>query len=216
MSKLATIVTLEDRAEALRISYGDNVKVEDISNVVGSLVKGSQHDDALHGVASELHELLEYINAAKNELIVMQPKNMSGYHIPDTHSQLDAIVQSTEIAATTILDAAEACTELAFETDEKVAERLTDISTQLFEASSFQDLTGQRITKITSTLDHMEERLNALADAIGDTYVESDEGKIETDSEGVAVHDEDLLHGPQLEGEGNSQDDIDALLASFD
>jgi len=25
-----------------------------------------------------------------------------------------------------------------------------------------------------------------------------------------------LLHGPQLEGEGNSQDEIDAILAAFD
>ena len=31
-----------------------------------------------------------------------------------------------------------------------------------------------------------------------------------------ASSDEDLIQGPQLPGEANSQDDIDALLANFD
>ncbi|GHF29341.1 hypothetical protein GCM10017044_25740 [Kordiimonas sediminis] len=215
MTKQAAMVTLEDRAAALRESRGDQVPVDEISDVVGSLVEGSA-ETAMHEVAKELRELLDYIGAAKNELISMQPKAMSGFHIPDAHDQLDAIVQSTEGAATVIMDMAEACTELSMETDEKTADRLADISTHLFEASSFQDLTGQRVTKITSTLNHMEERLNALADAIGDTYIPENPDDIEKDDQGVAVHEEDLLHGPQLEGEGNSQDDIDALLASFD
>ena len=215
MSKQAAVVSLEDRAEALRSDRGDAVQIDEIASVVGKLVEGTEHDSTLQGVADELRELLDYVRAAESELINMQPKAMSGYHIPDAHEQLDAIVKSTEGAATTIMDSAEIATELAEKTDGDVADKLMEMSTNLFEASSFQDLTGQRITKITKTLVHLEERLSALADAIGDEYL-PDDGDIDKDEDGVAVHQEDLLHGPQLEGEGNSQDDIDALLASFD
>lgn len=215
MTKQASAVSLEEREEALRNDHGDSVQVAEIASVVGKLMEGTSQDTGLQNIATELRELLEYIRAAENELVAMQPKALSGYHIPDAHEQLDAIVKSTEDAAGTIMDAAETATELAEVTEGDVSEKLMDMSTNLFEASSFQDLTGQRITKITTTLGHLEERLSSLADAIGDEYLPQGDD-IEKDAEGVAVHDEDLLHGPQLEGQGNSQEDIDALLASFD
>jgi chemotaxis protein CheZ len=215
MAKQAAPVSLEDRAASLRQDRGDNIAIEEIAHVVGSLVKGSTHDAEMDKVASELRELLDYIGAAKNELMGMQPKSLSNRDIPDAGEQLDAIVQSTEEAAETIMDAAETVGQLAEEVEDERAGRLADVSTALFQASSFQDLTGQRITKVARTLNHLEERLNALADAIGDDYIEP-EPDVEKDDEGVAKDDEDLLHGPQLEGEGNSQDEIDAILASFD
>ncbi|WP_020401003.1 protein phosphatase CheZ [Kordiimonas gwangyangensis] len=216
MAKQAAAVSLEDRAAALRQNRGDNVAIDDITHVVGSLVKGTTHDDEVDKIATELRELLSYIGAAKNELMGMQPKSLSNRDIPDAGEQLDAIVKSTEDAAETIMDAAETVGMLSEEAEGEMAEKLEKVSTELFQASSFQDLTGQRITKVMRTLGHLEERLNALADAIGDDYIEPPEEVIEVDDEGVAKDDSDLLHGPQLEGEGNSQAEIDAILASFD
>lgn len=217
MGKQATVVSLEDRAASLREDRGDNIAIDEITHVVGSLVKGTTHDDEIDRVATELRELLNYINAAKSELVEMQPKSLSNRDIPDAGEQLDAIVKSTEDAAEAIMDAADAVGQIADELDDEVGGRLAQISTDLFQASSFQDLTGQRITKVTRTLAHLEERLNALADAIGDDYVAPDpEEKIERDDEGIVQDESDLLHGPQLEGEGNSQAEIDAILASFD
>ncbi|WP_417452143.1 protein phosphatase CheZ [Kordiimonas sp.] len=216
MAKQATMVSLDDRAEALRQDRGENVAIEDIAYVVGSLVKGTTHDDEVGKIAVELRELLTYIGAAKNELVGMQPKSLSNRDIPDAGEQLDAIVKSTEEAAESIMDAADAVSQLSDESDGEMAEKLEKVSTELFQASSFQDLTGQRITKVMRTLGHLEERLNALADAIGDDYIEPQEEEIERDDEGVVADETDLLHGPQLEGEGNSQDEIDAILAAFD
>ncbi|WP_417457282.1 protein phosphatase CheZ [Kordiimonas sp.] len=216
MVKQAAVVSLEQRAKALRQDRGDNVAIDEIANVVGSLVKGRTHDEEIDQIAGELRELLSYINAAKSELIGMQPKSLSNRDIPDAGEQLDAIVKSTEEAAETIMDAAETVGQISEEMGDDAAERLAQVSTDLFQASSFQDLTGQRITKVMRTLGHLEERLNALADAIGDDYIEPEEETIEVDDEGVATDDTDLLHGPQLEGEGNSQAEIDAILASFD
>ncbi|NVJ97546.1 MAG: protein phosphatase CheZ [Alphaproteobacteria bacterium] len=217
MGKQAIPVSLEDRAAALRENRGDNVAIDEITHVVGSLVQGTTHDDDIDKVANELRELLDYIGAAKSELIGMQPKSLSNRDIPDAGEQLDAIVKSTEDAAEAIMDAADAVGEIAGEVDDEIGGRLAQISTNLFQASSFQDLTGQRITKVTRTLAHLEERLNALADAIGDEYVAPDpEEEIQRDDEGIVQDETDLLHGPQLDGEGNSQAEIDAILASFD
>ena len=216
MAKQAAAVSLEERAAALRENRGENVAIEDITHVVGSLVRGKTHDEEVDKIATELRELLSYIGAAKTELLGMQPKSLSNRDIPDAGEQLDAIVRSTEDAAETIMDAAETVGQLSDEAEGEMAEKLDRVSTELFQASSFQDLTGQRITKVMRTLGHLEERLNALADAIGDEYIKPHEEDIEVDDQGVAKDDSDLLHGPQLEGEGNSQDEIDAILASFD
>ena len=217
MAKQAIAVTIEERTESIRKERGNSVSVDDIGSVVLSLVEGTTQDNEIDSVAAELKDLLNFIGAAKAELVGMQPKSLSHRDIPDAGEQLDAIVAATEDAASTIMDAADNVMEIAGELENEQAERLEVVSTELFQASSFQDLTGQRITKVTRTLNHLEQRLAALAEAIGDDYVAPPEDEeIEVDDEGVAVNDTDLLHGPQLEGEGNSQDEIDAILAAFD
>lgn len=216
MAKQAVAVSIEERTESLRKERGDTVAVDEIGSVVLSLVEGTTQGDDIDKVAAELRDLLTFIGAAKAELVGMQPKSLSHRDIPDAGEQLDAIVAATEDAASTIMDAADNVGEIATEVKGEAGEKLEAISTELFQASSFQDLTGQRITKVTRTLNQLEERLSALADAIGDDFVAPSEDDIEVDNEGVAVNDEDLLHGPQLEGEGNSQDEIDAILAAFD
>lgn len=216
MAATAKVFSLEERAEAIRQDRGDNVAVEDIASVVGSLVEGTTHDNELDNVATELRELLQFINAAKAELVGMQPKSLSNRDIPDANVELDAVIQASEEAAGTIMDVGDMLGEVAEQVDEENAAKLNNAATDLFQASSFQDLTGQRITKVNTTLSHLEERLNALAEAIGDDFVAEKLEDIETDDEGVAVNDADLLHGPQLEGEGNSQAEIDAILAAFD
>ncbi len=217
MSKKAAPVSLEDRVSALRQDQGDAICLDDIGAVVGSLMEGTTQDDEIGTIAEELRELLAFVQSARSELTSMQPKSLSQRDIPDAAVELDAVVSATDNAASQIMNAADELGEMAGDADADLSMTLMDISTRLFEASSFQDLTGQRITKVARTLTHLEERLGKLADAIGDDYVRPpDEQEVERDDEGLVKNDEDLLHGPQLEGEGNSQEEIDALLASFD
>jgi len=216
MAGPSDVISIEERADAIRQSRGDAVAVDEIASVVGALIVGTSHDNEMDKVANELRELLQYITAAKSELVGMQPKSLSSRDIPDANVELDAVIKATEDAATTIMDVGDTLGKIADELDNGYSERLNDAATELFHASSFQDLTGQRISKVNTTLAHLEERLNALAEAIGDDFVEDVVKDIEVDTDGVAINDKDLLHGPQLEGEGNSQAEIDALLASFD
>ena len=128
--------------------------------------------------------------------------------------QLDQVVATTEEAASKIMDSAEEISELAETMDGEIAERLMAISMNIFEASSFQDITGQRVTKVVNTLKYLEEKLIILAEAIGDTdsHLKADQEDMEACSES----DEKLLQGPQSAGTANDQDAIDALFDSFD
>ena len=61
---------------------------------------------------------------------------------------------------------------------------------------------NQRISKVVDTLTFIDERLDTLLEAYGGV----------ADSAPVTEEVEDpLLNGPQLEGEGISQDDVDSM-----
>ncbi|GER08133.1 hypothetical protein JCM17843_24430 [Kordiimonadales bacterium JCM 17843] len=167
-------------------------------------------------VGSEVREILDFIARARDELSSMRPKTMTDKHIATARDELDAVVAHTEEAASRIMDAADSLGEIAGDVEGPNGEKLFTLSTEIFEASSFQDITGQRVSKVVSVLRHIEDRLSALALAIGDTVVHEDEDERIFDEGGEVVNEEALKHGPQLNGKGNSQDDIDALLASFD
>lgn len=210
-----SVINLEDRIASVKEQYGDEVPVDTVSDVVSSLVEGTAQQGEVQHIAHELRELLDYISSARDELTGMRPKSLSAVDIPRASDELSAVVENTEAAASTVMDAADALSEMAFSMEGDDADKLMKLSTDLFEASSFQDITGQRINKVSTTLDHLEGKLLSLAEAIGDDYVEDVEEEV-FDEGGEVVNQDALLHGPQLDGEGNSQADIDALLASFD
>ncbi|MFC7050507.1 protein phosphatase CheZ [Emcibacter nanhaiensis] len=211
----SNIVALEDRIVNIRQKLGDQVPVEDVSMIVGEVMGSIDGDLALVEIhfQDELRELLQFIDKAKNDISQIRPKDLSEKKIPEASDQLDAVVSATEEAASSIMDAAEELGELAAGTDGEMAEKLEAISTKIFEASSFQDITGQRVSKVVNTLKHLEEKLSELAEAIGDTEVSEE---VKSDKAPEEMENHELLHGPQFEHEANDQDSIDALLASFD
>lgn len=216
MSGLTT-ASLKERIEALRQERGESVKVQDIPELVASMVSTMQGELELAAlkIGGELKDLVEFISAAKAEIASIQPNALSKHEIPGATDELDAIVQHTESAATQIMDCADEVTNIAGEMDGELAERLTGIAMRIYEASSFQDITGQRVTKVVRVLKHIEEKLGQLAVAVGDSS-QPQEKEIARDETGEPVNPKDLLNGPSLESVANNQDDIDALLASFD
>ena len=89
---------------------------------------------------------------------------------------------------------------------------VNDAVTEIFEACSFQDLTGQRISKVVETLQHIERRVSKFADAVKvkDAAINLTEDEMVRKQSAS----EQLLHGPPPEGEGVSQDVVDQLLDS--
>lgn len=154
----------------------------------------------------ELEEVLEKLGS----------RNASAKDIPNALVQLSSIREATEGAAGLVMDAADQMGAIAEKADIELSATLMDVSINLYEATSFQDLCGQRLTKIERLLSELEQNLTLLADKIGDEEIKESQDEVQFDEHGFAINAENLLNGPQLDGEGQSQDDIDALMASVD
>ena len=76
---------------------------------------------------------------------------------------------------------------------------------------SFQDITGQRITKVVTTLKVIEEKVAHIIGTFGPSTEAAGAGR-----RARVATDADLLNGPQLPAHAMDQSDIDKLLASFE
>jgi chemotaxis protein CheZ len=78
--------------------------------------------------------------------------------------ELEAVVQATEAAANTILEAAEAIQDFVSggAPDEAAIRGVSDRVNAIFEACSFQDVTGQRIRRAIQHLQQVEEALQSM------------------------------------------------------
>ncbi|MCH8924545.1 MAG: protein phosphatase CheZ [Proteobacteria bacterium] len=194
---------------------------KDILEVVESVMASISGDHASlnHRLHADIEALANYINAAKAEISDIEADKINTEYLPEASDQLSAIVGATEQATNDIFEAIESIEALAAKMDSKTAKRVTGAVTRVYEACSFQDITGQRITKVVTALQNVETKVQALLQAFGEeSGAEGREAAPLTSVDGAAPasSDEHLMTGPQMPGEGNSQDDIDALLANFD
>jgi len=157
----------------------------------------------------ECRALSDYITNARKEIASLQPGDLESARIPRAGLELDAIVQQTEEATNTIMEAAEEI--MGADPSDADAYQATtqDAVMRIFEACSFQDITGQRISKVVETLSHIEQRVLELRNLLGVTEEDIEEAK--ADATPVS-EDEALLSGPALEGEGIGQGEVDALM----
>lgn len=171
-----------------------------------------------HKIKEELDSIWEAINRTKQEIASVHVTGFNGEQMARVTNELDAIVGGTENATENILAAAEEIDQFAHEISAGVkneqysamANDITEKVVAIFEACNFQDLTGQRITKVVTTLQFIEERIVRMMEIWGgiDSFSEFQPDEIPA-KEGDAA----LLNGPRLEEEEGhaSQDDIDAL-----
>ncbi|MEQ8664745.1 MAG: protein phosphatase CheZ [Rhodospirillales bacterium] len=192
---------------------------EDIREIVEQVMNSLQGELTQTDIQlfTELASLAKFIDNAKQDIAALRPDEVTDEYIPTASDELDAIVDATAEATNAIMDAAEAIEKVAADLDPEQSERLIDQTTAIFEACGFQDITGQRITKVVTALQGIDEKVHRLVDAFGHEIerIKASQPKQENDKDG-AVSDEDLLNGPQLKTEANTQEEIDALLASFD
>ncbi len=196
---------------------GGNVCVEDISTVVEGIMESLRRElsDADRKVFVEIKSLSNFIADTKRDIAALRPDEVKDNFLPTATDELDAIVAATADATHKIMDSAEAIEGVAATADKEAAAILTDAATRIFEACSFQDITGQRITKVVNALKEIEARVDGLITAFGDEIAEikakEEANPKKTDAVGEGHSEGTLLNGPQLEGEGNSQNQIDKL-----
>ncbi len=162
----------------------------------------------------EIYGLFKYLQRVREEIAAIKQPAAPTLHFDNMSDQLDAIVKATEEATNTIMGCMEKNDDIVTKlreniTDEEQLALLDQISTNgnnVFEACSFQDITGQRVTKVVKSVTYVEDRINALIEIWGKEEIEKIEVKSDEKSNG-----EELLQGPALEGEGITQAEIDKL-----
>jgi chemotaxis protein CheZ len=159
----------------------------------------------------EVEELGRMIASAKSEIAALKVDDINDHDIPFATDELDAIVEHTAHATNAILESCEMLDEVSATVSGKAAEKLQAATTKIYEACSFQDITGQRITKVVTTLKTIEGKVAQIVGTFGPGVTVA-----ASPADRVATTDADLLNGPQLPAHAMDQSDIDKLLASFE
>ena len=118
-------------------------------------------------------------------------------NITDSMDELNAIIQESESSFNNILDSILAIKEIVEKNKLYTnSDILESHFNQIYQSCGLQDIIQQRINKI--------KRLISLLDISND---------LSSDSNNVSLNDdEELLNGPQLEGNGLTQQEIDDML----
>ncbi|MEA2742891.1 MAG: hypothetical protein QOG25_1262 [Acetobacteraceae bacterium] len=159
----------------------------------------------------EVEELGRTIAMAKSEIAALKVGDITDHDIPFATDELDAIVDHTAHATNAILESCEMLDEVAATVSGEAGAKLQAATTRIYEACSFQDITGQRITKVVGTLKIIETKVAHIINTFGAAA-----GKDPRMAPDHVLTDADLLNGPQLPAQAMDQSDIDALLASFE
>lgn len=184
-----------------------------VLEAIGRLEQTVAHQNSvsqIDRIKIDLADMAQAIERTKTEIAALRRE---GEHEPISRAtiELDAIVNETEAATSTILGAAEKIQEVAWTmredgADGEICDVLDTQSTEIYTACSFQDLTGQRIRKVITVLGFLEHRINAMMDVWSGTAAAAAP---------LSARDP-LLNGPALAGEGLEQSAVDTLIDEAD
>jgi chemotaxis protein CheZ len=194
-------------------------RVEPEEQLTQQIIEDYKHD--LHEarkIKDELNRIYTAISRTKQEIAALRQSGDRGLKLSRRTDELGAIVEGTEQATETILHAAEEIdtkatdliATLKVQANKNDACDIQELVVMIFEACNFQDLTGQRITKVVNAFRFIEERVERMMEIWGGIESFKDVEPVDIPRpEG----DQALLNGPALESDEDvaSQDDIDAL-----
>ena len=171
-------------------------------------------------IRKELGAIEAAIEMTRRELAGLHGEGEPAAPFHGVTDELDEVIRGTERATNAILestemiesDARNLAAALRRQGDRNMAYEIQEQATRIFEACNFQDLTGQRITKVVNTLRYVEERVLRMIEIWGGLEG-SGAAQAETPSESE--------RGTMLRGPGNhktdpervSQNDIDAMFS---
>jgi len=208
---------LRMRDQRSRVIATDDVK-RMVRGITTSVKKAAlpENDGGAHLriLRQELHDMSVCIQQTRSEVAALRPDETGNNRIMAATGELDAIVTATERATSEILNSAEQIQALVSRlpkdpVTKPICDELESQITEILTACSFQDITGQRTTKVVNTLHYLEKRVNSMIEIWGLDALNA----IGADERSDSRPDAHLLNGPSLQGV--SQDDVDALLANL-
>ncbi|MCB1971841.1 MAG: protein phosphatase CheZ [Geminicoccaceae bacterium] len=165
----------------------------------------AEHSDQDAELREELEELTCQIQATMREVATLRHPMMGHDRVEAAVDELAAIVAATEVATEHILAAAEKLDGIAENLDSEQAAEIGSTVTNIYEACNFQDITGQRISKVMALLRDVDSRLLAMIKHYGQDRFAA------LPAPSNITREASLLNGPALHRNGLQQDSIDAL-----
>jgi chemotaxis protein CheZ len=164
----------------------------------------------------ELDVIGDAIKQTRTEIVSLQDQGFDSSRVARVAKELEAVFHDTSNATDRILQAAEEIDQSANALvsmlkgghEQGLAQDIQDRVTAIFEACNFHDLTGQRISKVASTLKMVEDHLARMME------IWSVIDRFNIGAAQSAAHNlEGLLNGPKLDGDNghSTQDEIDKL-----
>lgn len=152
----------------------------------------------LHAIHGQIEEICKNFKAIRGE--AKDIVNTS--QMPDATLHLNDVLQSTEEAITTIIEAATAIGYIGDGEDmpPEAKQKIADQVSRIYEACSFQDISGQRIKKVLAHMNALEGQLLRLSETARGP---AEPVKNKPGSE--------LLNGPQLSGQAPTQQEVDQM-----
>jgi chemotaxis protein CheZ len=202
---------LTERLAAIRARHPGS-EPEMVADVVHAVLATMSGDLSAQetSLLAEVEALGHTIACAKAEIAALRFDDITANNIPFATDELDAIVEHTATATNAILTCCETLDAVAEGLSGEPAAKLQDATTRIYEACGFQDITGQRITKVVATLKTIEAKVTYIVATFGSGAAGEDAGGPGEASEAA------LLNGPQHPAVAMDQSDIDRLLASFE
>jgi chemotaxis protein CheZ len=208
-------------ASPQRVPAADNVGIavtKEIAEAQALLETYRAQIEQCEKLKVELDLIHDAINRTKREIAVLHGKSFEGDEMSKVTGELGAVVGGTEEATQQILEAAEAIDQAATaltkvnspDQQKLLSEEIQERVVSIFEACNFQDLTGQRISKVMTTMKFIENHINVMMEIWGGVdAIKAHAPPIIDDREGDAK----LLNGPKGLGDVGhaSQNDIDAM-----
>lgn len=217
--------------EALKTEGERRISADELSDIIGEVARtltadlgplgepaaaGGSESDPPSAQGSSFTEISE---AALAVLADLGTIDSGEGPLAELWHQLDEIRIVTQDAASKILVCAEDVETVAERPDMDSEDQtlFEQLATDMFEATAFQDLTGQRLTRIGEMLRQIEFLVASARASLGDDSAASAVGTLSENIEKTEKRKvEYILHGPEDAGSANTQEEIDKILASFD
>jgi chemotaxis regulatin CheY-phosphate phosphatase CheZ len=238
-------ISFDEINERLRQTNESLDELKELKDVFSKMKKGEFFEALTLEFSGKIKEIAqELVDFRKDIQKKIQPDivELAARDIPEASNQLEGINQTLESSTMKIMDINDEQMEIAksqlvnlesfvsgngkgvtgktrevMEQEMKSLKRISDLSLSMMEPLSFQDLVGQRIQRIIKLVKSMEVRIEDLIITFGikiQRHREDPERSFEDLRQDVENYRSELK-GPQKDGEGLEQADIDELLATL-
>jgi chemotaxis protein CheZ len=218
MHRQADFVRRLEQLQRIYPAHNPELVAEMVRAVLGTMRGDLSANETI--LIAEIEELAATVANARAEIAALGADDITESHIPSATDELDAIVAHTATATDSILECCEQIDLVVKLVSGQEAQILQGVVTRIYEACSFQDITGQRITKVVTTLKAIEAKVAHMIALFAEDAAATprpDRGAPPpTAASAPQTAAPGLLNGPQLPASAMDQSDIDALLASFD